>query len=58
MVLFLQEEKTVLLMPKGVLSECSVLMGRVGVVARREKKKHIIYRVLIFHATMFRSDGE
>ena len=42
-VLFVQEGKTILLMPTGVLSECSsLLMGCVGVVARRGKEKHIV----------------
>ena len=42
-VLFVQEGKTVLLTPTGVLSECSSLMGRVSVVARRGKEKYIIF---------------
>ena len=57
-VLFVLVGKTGLLTPTGVVSECSFLMGRVGVIARRGKEKHIISRVLIFHGTTFRSDGE
>ena len=41
-VLFVLVGKTGLLTPTGVLSECSLLMGRVGVVALRGKEKHII----------------
>ena len=56
-VLFVLVGNTCLLTPTGVLSECSLLMGRVSVIARR-KKENISYRVLIFHAKTFRSDGE
>ena len=41
-VLFDLVGKTGLLTPKVVVSESSLLMGRVGVVARRGKEKHII----------------
>ena len=41
-VLFVQEGKTGLLTPIGVVSERSLLIGRVDVVARREKEKYII----------------